>query len=158
MPAQPSCRIPVVDHLGLVAGLFDALAMGDVRDPAPHQHPDMRDLTGGEAVNAMVLHGLGCIKQALSLVPRVFQQKPTDRRISPRGAPAQLTDDARGRTVDPLYDSGVTARYRLLAATAAERLGLAPRLTHLDSPSCPVDGRDHSDAEPSEPVVPSTTG
>jgi transposase len=45
-------------------------------------------------------------------------------------------------------DYGVTERYSLIAATAAERLGLAPRFTHLDSTSFHVDGRYNSDEEP----------
>jgi transposase len=103
MPEQPSYRSQVLDHLGLVAGMFDELAIGDVLDQATHQNPEMRDLTVGEAVKALVLNGLGCINQALYLVPRFFQNKPTYRLISPRVAPAQLNDDALGRTLDTLY-------------------------------------------------------
>ena len=77
MPEQPSYRSQVLDHLGLVAGMFDERAIGDVLDQATHQNPDMRDLTVGEAVKAMVLNGLGFIHQALYLVPRFFQNKPT---------------------------------------------------------------------------------
>jgi transposase len=138
--------------------MFDELAIGDVLDQATQQHPELRDLTVGEAVKAMGLNGLGCINQALDLVPRFFQHTPTYRLMSPRVAPAQLNDDALGRTVDTLYDYGVTALYSLLAATAAERLGLAPRLTPLDRTSCHVEGRYHSDAEPAEHVVHITKG
>ena len=77
MPDHPTYWSQVLDHLGLVAGRFDALGLGDVIDQATHQHLDMRDLTGGEAVNAMVLKGLGLIKHARSLVPRCFHNKPT---------------------------------------------------------------------------------
>jgi transposase len=77
MPEQPSYRRQVLDHLGLVAGMFDALAIGDVLDQATHHNPELRDLTVGEAVKAMVLNGLGCINQALYLVPRFFQHQPT---------------------------------------------------------------------------------
>jgi transposase len=73
-------------------------------------------------------------------------------------APAQLNDDALGRTLNTLYDYGGTELYSLLAATAAERLGLAPRLTHLDRTSVHVDGRYNSDDEPSERVVHITKG
>jgi hypothetical protein len=69
MPDQPMDHRQVIDHLGLVAGLCDALGMGEIIDQATHPHPDMRDLTVGEAVKAMVLNGLGCITQALYLVP-----------------------------------------------------------------------------------------
>ena len=141
MPEHPSYRSQVFDHLGLVAGMFDELAIGDVLDHATQQHPEMRGRTVGEAVKAMVLNGLGCINQALSLVPRFCQNNPTSRLISPRVAPEQRNADALGRTLETLYAYGVTELYSLIAATAAQRLGLAPRFTHLDSTSFHVDGR-----------------
>ena len=140
-PINPTYRSQVLDHLGLVAGMFDELGIGDVIDQATQQNPEMRDLTVGEAVKAMVLNGLGFINQALYLVPRFFQHKPTYRLISPRVAPAQLNDDALGRALDTLYAYGVTELYSLIAATAAKRLGLAPRFVHLDRTSVHVDGR-----------------
>ena len=98
----------VLDHLGLVAGMFDELGIGEVIDQATHQNPELRDLTVGEAVKAMVLNGLGFINQALYLVPRFFQNKPTYRLVSPRMAPEQLNDDALGRALETLYAYGVT--------------------------------------------------
>jgi Domain of unknown function (DUF4277) len=53
-------------------------------------------------------YALGFINQALYLVPRFFQHKPTSRLIAPRVAPAQLNDDALGRALDTLYAYGVT--------------------------------------------------
>ncbi len=102
MPNPPAYRSQVLDHLGLVAGMFDALGMGDVLDHATHQNPELRDLTVGEAVNARVRNGVGCINQALHLVPRLFQHKPTYRLVSPRMAPAQRNDDALGRALETL--------------------------------------------------------
>jgi transposase len=158
MPDHPTYQSQVLDHLGLVAGMFDELGIGDVLDHATHQNPEMRDLTVGEAIKAMVLNGLGFINQALYLVPRFFQNKPTYRLISPRVAPAQLNDDALGRALDALYAYGVTELYSLIAATAAKRLGLCPAYAHLDTTSFHVDGRYNSDEEPSAHVVHITQG
>jgi transposase len=158
MPDQPMYHSQVLDHLGLIAGMFDELGIGDVLDQATQQNPEMRDLTVGEAVNTLVLNGLGCINQALYLVPRFFHHKPTSGLISPRVVPAQLNDDALGRALDTLYDYGVTELYRLIAATAAERLGLAPRFTPLDRTSFHVDGRYNSDEEPEAQVMHITRG
>ena len=158
MPERPMYRSQVLDHLGLVAGMFDELGLGDVIDQATQQNPEMRDLTAGEAVKAMVLNGLGFINQALSLVPQFFQNKPTSRLISPRVTPAQLNDDALGRALDTLYAYGVTALYSLMAATAAKRLGLVPRFAHLDSTSFHVDGRYNSEEEPEAKVIHITRG
>jgi transposase len=106
----------------------------------------------------MVLNGLGVINQALYLVPRFFQNKPSYRLISPRVAPEQLNDAALGRALATLYDYGVTALYSLIAATAAKRLDLSPTYMHLDSTSFHVDGRYNSDEPPSEQVVHITKG
>jgi transposase len=102
MPNQPVYRSQVLDHLGLVAGMFDELGIGDVIDQATHQNPELRDLTVGEAVKAMVLNGLGFINQALYLVPRFFHNKPSYRLVSPRITPEQLNDDALGRALETL--------------------------------------------------------
>ena len=157
-PDQPTYRRQVLDHRGLVAGLFDALGLGDVIDQATHHHPEMRDLTTGEAVNAMGLHGLGWINHARYLGPRCFQHQPTSRLMAPRVAPDQRTDEARGRALATLSADGVTDRYRLLAATAAERLGLTPRVAPRERTRVPVDGRDNRAAAPAEPVMPRTRG
>jgi transposase len=82
--------------------MFDALGIGDVIDHATHQNPELRDLTVGEAVNAMVLNGLGLIHQALYLVPRFFQNTPPYRLVALRIAPEQLNDDALGRALETL--------------------------------------------------------
>jgi transposase len=158
MPDHPPYRRQVLDHLGLVAGMFDALGMGDVIDHATPHHPARRDLTVGEALNAMGRKGLGWMNQALYLVPRCFQHTPTYRLLSPRMVPAQLNDDARGRALETLYASGVTERYRLMATTAAERLGLVPHLAPLESTSCHGDGRYHRAEEPADKVVHLTRG
>ena len=76
MPDQPTYRSQVLDHLGLVAGMFDALRIGDVLDHAIRHNPEMRDLTVGEAVKAMGLNGLGFINHALYLVPGSFRTSP----------------------------------------------------------------------------------
>ena len=88
IPPQPQpYRTQILDHLGLVAGMCDALGIGDVLDHATHQNPEMRDRTVGEAVKAMGLNGLGFINHARYLVPRFFHNTPTSRRISPASLP-----------------------------------------------------------------------
>src|ERR687891_2112982 len=107
MPNQPTYRSQVLDHLGLVAGMFDELGIGDVIDQATRQNPEMRDLTVGEAVKAMVLNALEFINQALYLLPRFFHHKPTSQLVSPRVTPKQLNDEGLGRALYTLYADGV---------------------------------------------------
>jgi transposase len=138
--------------------MFDELGLGDVIDHATQHDPQMRALTAGEAVKAMVLNGLGFVNQALYLVPLFFHNKPTSQLISSRVTADQLNDDALGRALDTLYAYGVTELYTLLAASAAKRLGLGATYVHLDSTSFHVDGRDNGDDPPAEHVVPITQG
>jgi transposase len=155
---EQTYRSQILDHLGLVAGMFEELGIGDVIDKATQQNPEMQIVTAGNAVKAMVLNGLGFVNQRLYLVPQFFQNKPTSRLIAPAIAPAHLNDDTLGRALDMLYDYGVTALYSLIAATAAQRLGLSPTFAHLDSTSFHVDGRYKSDEEPDEQVIHITQG
>ncbi len=155
----PPYRSPILDHLGLVAGMFDERGIGEGIDQATQQNPARRIVTAGHAVNAMVLNGRGLVHQPRSLGPRFFQKKPPSRLFTPAGIDAtHLNDAARGRALATLDDDGVPALYRLVAATAAARLGLAPTVAPLDRTSCPVDGRDNHDHAPDDQVGPSTRG
>ena len=138
--------------------MFEELGIGDVIDHATQQNPETRFVTVGNAVKAMVLNGLGFVNQQLSLVPMFFHNKPTQRLVAPGIDAEHLNDDALGRALETLYAYGVTALYSLIAATAAERLGLAPRFAHLDSTSFPLDGRYNSDEEPDAQVIHITRG
>jgi transposase len=135
MPQPPTSRTQVLDHRGLVAGMFDEPGIGAIIDRATQQNPEMHMVTAGHAVNAMVLNGLGFVNQSLDLVPQFFQHKPTSRLIDPEIAPEHLN-----------------------AATAAERLGLAPPFAPLESTSFHVDGRYNSNEAPDEQVVHITRG
>jgi len=159
IPPKPQpYRTQILDHLGLVAGMFEELGITEVIDKATQQNPEMRLVTAGHAVKAMVLNGLGFVNQQLYLVPHFFHNKPLSRLIAPGIQASHLNDDALGRTLDTLYDYGVTELYSLIAATAAKRLGLAPTFTHLDSTSFHVDGRYNSAEEPEEHVIHITRG
>src|SRR5215217_8863292 len=159
IPPKPQpYRTQVLDHLGLVAGMFEELGITAVIDQATKQDPEMRIVTAGHAVKAMVLNGLGFLNQQLYLVPHFFQNKPISRLIAPGIQASHLNDDTLGRALDTLYAAGLTALYSLIAATAAKRLGLAPTFAHLDSTSFHVDGRYNSEKEPEAELIHITRG
>jgi hypothetical protein len=134
--------------------MLDAIGLGDVVDNATPPHPDMRDLTVGEAVQALGLNGLGVVTQARSLVPRCFPQQLTSRLMAPRMPPARRHEAAHGRAVERRQADGVTARYRRLAATAAKRLGRAATVAPRDRPRGHGDGRDTRADDPEAEVMP----
>jgi transposase len=112
----------ILDHLGLVAAMFDELSIGDVIDQAIAQDASKRQVSVGQAVKAMVLNGLGFVTQQLYLVPSFFDNKPTDRLIGTAVEAAHLNDDVLGRALDTLYDVGLTPLYTLIATEACKAL------------------------------------
>jgi len=155
---SPSYHSQVLDHLGLVAGMFDELGIGEGIDQAIAQALTKRTVSLGQAVKAMVLNGLGFVNQQLYLVPSFFQNKPLERLLGPGIHAAHLNDDVLGRTLDALYEYGVTSLYSLIAARAAQRLGLSSHVVHLDTTSFHVDGRYNSAGPPEEQIVHITQG
>ena len=159
IPPKPQpYRTQVLDHLGPVAGMFEELGITEVIDRATQQDPERRIVTTGHAVKAMVLNGLGFLHHQLYLVPHFFQHKPISRLIAPGMQASHLNDAPLGRALDTLYAFGVTALYRLIAATAAARLGLTPAFRHLDTTSFHGDGRYNSEKAPDDQVGPITRG
>src|SRR5437870_4338930 len=97
MEQPPPYRSQVLDHLGRVAGMFEARGIGEIFDQATQHNPEMRLVTAGHTVKAMVLNGLGFVNPPRYLVPRCFRNKPTSRLITPGITAEHLHDDARGR-------------------------------------------------------------
>lgn len=143
----------ILDHLGLVAAMFDELELGQEIDQHIAQDFEQRKVSIGQAVKAMVLNGLGFVNQRLYLVPAFFETKPTGRLIGAGILPEHLHDDTLGRALDALYDAGVTELFRDVAAHAVVRLGIRPRFGHVDATSFHVDGDYNSREEPEADVV-----
>jgi transposase len=142
----------VLDHLGLVAGMFEELEIGDRIDEHIDQDLDEREVSVGQAVKAMVLNGFGFVQQRLYLTPQFFERVPTERLIGEGVQPKHLNHGVLGRALDDLFEYGVTELFRDLAARAGEKLGLTSRFAHLDATSFSFHG-DYDSGEGSEEGV-----
>ena len=69
-------RSQQLEHLGLVAGMYDELGIGDLLDKLIPQYTDKRIVSIGQVVKAMVLNGLGFSNRALYLTAHFFENKP----------------------------------------------------------------------------------
>src|SRR5512135_2994639 len=154
----PNYRSQPLDHLGLSAGMFDELGIGEVLDRVIVQDRSQRRVSVGQAVKAMVLNGLGFVNRTLYLTPAFYADKPTERLLGAGIRPEYLNDDTLGRALDTLYEQDVTGLYALIAAEACRRLGLRVTVGHLDITSFHVDGVYNSVDEPVAKVVQITPG
>jgi len=142
----------VLDHLGLVAGMFEELEIGDRIDGHIAQDFEEREVSVGQAVKAMVLNGFGFVQQRLYLTPEFFERVPTERLIGEGVRPENLNEGVLGRALDDLFEYGVTELFRDLAAHAAGKLGLTSQFAHLDATSFSFEGEYDSDRGSNEPA------
>ena len=151
-------RSKEINHLGLVAGMYDELGLGELLDQVLVQDEDNRIVSLGQAVKAMVLNGLGFTHRALYLTPLFFRDKPLERLLGPGIEAEHLNDDVLGRALDRIYADGPTHLFAQLAVRAVQRLGLRCRFGHLDATSFHVDGDYNRDAEEQAGVIRITQG
>ena len=155
----PCYRSQTLGHLGLVAGMFDELGIGEILDRVIVQDRTQRLVSVGQAVKAMVLNGLGFVNRTLYLTPAFYADKPIERLLGAGIRPEHLNDDTLGRVLEALYEHDVTGLYALVAAEACHRLGLVVKVGHLDITSFHLDGAFNSSAdEPEAGVVHITPG
>ncbi len=149
----PPVKTLLLDHLGLIAGMFDELRIGEIIDQEIEQDDKARIVSIGNAIKGMVLNGLGFVNTRLYLVPEFFEQKPTEKLIGPGIKPENLNDDILGRALDSLYEYGTTSLFSKIAIKACETLGLDTKFAHIDSSSFHVDGKYNSDDKEKENIV-----
>jgi len=129
-----------LDHLGLVAGMCDEIGLVDAIDAACGQQAKNKHLTYGECVKSMILNGLGFVGRTLYLYSEYFEDKPTDLLIGPSVEHQHIDDNVLGRTLDRLFQIGVTDLYTKIALSVVKHLGIQVSSLHLDSTSFHVDG------------------
>jgi transposase len=129
-----------LDHLGLVAGMYDELGIGDVIDDTIEQDSEKRKVSLGQAVKAMVLNGLGFVNQRLYLFPKFFEDKPVDRLIGKGICASDLNEHVMVWSLDDIYEQFVPSLYSQISVNATQVLGLKCQTGHLDSTSFHTDG------------------
>lgn len=129
-----------IDHLGLVAGMIDELEIKQtVQEVLPTQSNDKK-VSHATAIAAMILNGLGYANKQLYLTPRFFEKKATEQLLGSEVKAEYLNKDSLSRTLDAIYDYGVSQLYEKISHKAVKLLGLTPTTLHLDSTSFHLDG------------------
>jgi transposase len=131
----------LLNHLELVAGMYDELGIGETIDRLVRQDKTCKHVSIGQAIKAMVLNGLGFAHRALYLTTTFFQDKPVNRLIGAGIEAEHLNDDVLGRALDALYRYGLERLYAQISALALKRLGIISAFAHLDTSSFHTDGQ-----------------
>ncbi len=141
-----SVKIENLDHLGIVAGIIDKIVIVEIIDENLGSH-SQRKMTTGQAVQAMLLNGLGFVSAPLYLYAGFFEGKATEHLLGKNITAEMLNDDLLGRVLDRLFNYGISQIFSLIAMSAFECLGLEPKSYPLDSTSIAVHGKYTSETE-----------
>ncbi|MEW6716529.1 MAG: DUF4277 domain-containing protein [Chloroflexota bacterium] len=120
-----------LDHLGIVAGICHEINLMEQINRAVGASE--RKVSCGAAVQAMVPNALGFTSRALYLIPQYMHNKPVDLLIGPELVAEDFNDDTLGRSLDRLFEVGVTEVFAKVAAHALQIYGIEHHFYHLDS-------------------------
>jgi transposase len=135
----------LIGHLGIVAGIFDALSIDEVIDRAlPKQ--GSRNLSHSIIIKAMILNGLGFTHQRLYMFPNFFMTIPTEKLLGEGISPSDLNDDVVGRTLDAIYKYGATELFNEITLHVMKQFSLGTQLIHVDTTNFSVYGKYENDA------------
>ena len=127
-----------LDHFGIVAGVceeMDLIGQIDARIPDTG-----RKVSVGQAVQAMVLNGLGLTGRAMYLTPEFYKSKPVDLLIGEGIEASDLNSDSLGKALDYLYEAGITELFATISVHALRRYGIDVRFAHLDTTALSLQG------------------
>jgi len=147
-----------IDNLGLVAGMCYEIGIADLIDRACGQQANNKKLTFGQCVTCMILNGLGFVGRTLYLYSEYFEDKPIDHFLGKPVQAENISDNVLGRTLDKLFELGVSELFTCIALQAMKKLGIKVKSLHLDSTSFHVDGEYESLLEQGESRIKLTHG
>src|SRR5258708_29635840 len=101
---EPQLSTQRLDHLGIAAGICQQIDLIGQIDGLVG--PNERKVSVGQAIQAMVLNGLGFVNRPLYLTPEFYANKPVDMLIGAGITADDLNDDSLGRALDRVFEVG----------------------------------------------------
>lgn len=128
-----------IDHLGIVAGIVDAIGLVEIINNLIGLEPEEK-ISAGHVVKAMIINGLGCISQPLYMFPKFFESIACEHLIGAGVKPEYLNDDKLGRVMDKLFMKGLDTIFLAISLQAVNKFQVSLGTSHLDSSSMHVHG------------------
>lgn len=139
MSKHQEIEIQNIDHLGIVAGIIDAIGLVDIVNELVGQEAQEK-VSPGHVVKAMILNGLGFVSSPLYMFPKFFSEKPCEHLIG-KGVKAEYLNDSRlGRVMDKLFLKGLTEIFLAISMSVMKQFNISLKSSHLDSTSMHLHG------------------
>src|SRR5258708_8237116 len=127
-----------IDHMGIVAGICQQIDLIGQIDQIVGANG--RKVSVGQAIQAMVLNGLGFVNRPLYLTPEFYANKPVEVLIGTGIRAEDLNDDCLGRALDTVYRVGVTPVFVQVVSHAMHMRGVSPLFAHEETSAFSLEG------------------
>lgn len=138
-----------LDHLGIVAGIFDEIGISEVIDSLIPKNRDHK-LSHSNILKALVLNGLGFSERRLYIFPEYFDGLAVDRLFGDGISPGDFNEDVIGRSLDRIKSFGSTELFNEIVLKAMKKFRFGNHLLHIDTTSFSVHGDYEKDDDFSE--------
>ena len=117
-------EIKNIDHLGIVAGIVEAIGLVEIINELIGEEKGEK-VSPGYVVKAMILNGLGFVSKPLYMFPKYFETIACEHLIGAGVKPEYLNDDKLGRVMDKLFIKGLDTIFLIIALKAAQKFGIS---------------------------------
>jgi transposase len=139
MSTLKEIEIQNIDHLGIVAGIIDSIGLVEIVNRLLGED-DSEKISAGHVVKAMILNGLGFVSAPLYMFSKFFESHASEHLIAPGVKPEYLNDDKLGRTMDKLFNKGLSSVFLAISLSAVKKFRVSLSSNHLDSSSFHLHG------------------
>lgn len=158
MSTLEEIEIKNIDHLGIVAGIIDSIGLVEIINNLVGEDISEK-ISSGHVVKAMILNGLGFVSAPLYMFSKFFENRPCEHLIAEGVKPEYLNDDKLGRTMDKLFNQGLSSVFLAISLNAVKRFDVSLLFEHLDSSSFHLHGEynnNQKDLDVNKPEIEST--
>lgn len=134
-----------ISHLGLVSGTARFLKIIEFIDARIPKNSNNQKLSHGEIFVCMIVNALSFTTRPMYLSSKFFKTMDLDHLLGKKIECEWLNDDAIGRTLDALFEYGISELYMQMAAEAFNMAGIKYRIGHLDSTSIHYHGNSYEE-------------
>ncbi len=155
MSTLEDIEIQNIDHLGIVAGIIDSIGLVEIINNSLGEDVAEK-ISSGHVVKAMILNGLGFVSAPLYMFSKFFETRACEHLIGKGVKPEYLNDDKLGRTMDKLFNQGLSSIFLAISLNAVKIFDVSLLSEHLDSSSFHLHGEynsNQSDLDVNKPEI-----
>jgi transposase len=147
-----SINVETINHLGIIAGIIDEIGVVEIINQKLPSSPTEK-ISKGLVVKAMIINALGFVSQPLYLFSEFFNDKALEKLLGKKVKKEYLNDDKLGRTLDELYEYGLTELFVEIVIGVIKKYQIEVDYNHLDSTSFHVDGEYKNEKEENRKAI-----